>query len=66
MMLPLLHHGMLISGVPYSEPALSQTKSGGTPYGASHIERDCLSPEEIQIARSQGAQVASLAQKLLF
>ena len=66
MMLPLLHHGMLISGVPYSEPALSQTKSGGTPYGASHFERDCLSPEEIQIARSQGAQVASLAQKLLF
>lgn len=65
MMLPLLHHGMLISGVPYSEPALSQTKSGGTPYGASHIESDCLSPEEIQIARSQGAQVASLAQKLL-
>ena len=37
MMLPLLHHGMLICGIPYSEPQLSTTKSGGTPYGASHV-----------------------------
>ena len=66
MMLPLLHHGMVICGVPYSEPGLSQTKSGGTPYGVSHVESESLSPEEIQIARSQGAQVANLAQKLLF
>ena len=66
MMLPLLHHGMVICGVPYSEPGLSQTKSGGTPYGVSHVESESLSPEEIQIARSQGARVANLAQKLLF
>ena len=66
MMLPLLHHGMVICGVPYSEPGLSQTKSGGTPYGVSHVESESLSPEEIQIARSQGALVANLAQKLLF
>ena len=37
MMLPLLHHGMIISGLPYSEPALSKTTTGGTPYGASHV-----------------------------
>jgi len=37
MMLPLLHHGMLITGLPYSEPALTSTASGGTPYGASHV-----------------------------
>jgi NAD(P)H dehydrogenase (quinone) len=37
MMLPLLHHGMLIVGIPYSEPALNTTTSGGTPYGASHL-----------------------------
>jgi NAD(P)H dehydrogenase (quinone) len=37
MMLPLLHHGMLILGIPYSEPALNTTASGGTPYGASHL-----------------------------
>ena len=46
MMLPLLHHGMVIMGVPYSEPALLSTRSGGTPYGASHmagIENDIRS-----------------------
>jgi len=37
MMLPLLHHGMLILGVPYTEAALNRTASGGTPYGASHV-----------------------------
>src|SRR5690554_4740385 len=37
MMLPLLHHGMVIAGLPYSEPGLNQTQSGGTPYGASHV-----------------------------
>ncbi len=39
MMLPLLHHGMLILGIPYSEPALHTTQSGGTPYGASHVHQ---------------------------
>ncbi|EHQ51614.1 MULTISPECIES: NAD(P)H:quinone oxidoreductase [Ectothiorhodospira] len=37
MIIPLLHHGMLITGIPYTEPALSETTSGGTPYGASHV-----------------------------
>jgi NAD(P)H dehydrogenase (quinone) len=64
MILPLLHHGMVIAGVPYSEPALSKTKSGGTPYGASHVEADALSGTEIQIARAQGHRIATLAKKL--
>ncbi|MBT5102555.1 MAG: NAD(P)H:quinone oxidoreductase [Porticoccaceae bacterium] len=64
MLLPLLHHGMVIAGVPYSEPALANTKSGGTPYGASHVEAGTLSETEIQIARTQGHRVASLAKKL--
>lgn len=65
MMLPLIHHGMLIAGVPYSEAALSETRSGGTPYGATHVESESLTSEEIKIARSQGSQVADLAQRLL-
>jgi len=64
MILPLLHHGMVIAGVPYSEPALSKTKSGGTPYGASHVEADALSNTEIQIAKAQGHRMAILAKKL--
>ena len=64
MILPLLHHGMVIAGVPYSEPALSNTKSGGTPYGASHVEADVLTDAEIQIARAQGHRMATLAKKL--
>lgn len=65
MMVPLLHHGMVFAGVPYSEAALSATKSGGTPYGASHIEGDNLSSEEIQICQAQGKRIAVLATKLL-
>ena len=64
MILPLLHHGMVIAGVPYSEPSLSKTKSGGTPYGASHVEAYALSGTEIQIARAQGHRIATLAKKL--
>jgi len=56
---------MVIAGVPYSEPALAQTKSGGTPYGASHVEAATLSDAEIQIARAQGHRVAMLAKKLI-
>ena len=65
MMIPLLHHGMLITGVPYSEAALSSTSSGGTPYGASHVENESLSNEEIQISRTHGSHLAALAQKLI-
>lgn len=65
MMVPLLHHGMVFTGVPYSEPALSATTTGGTPYGASHVEADNLSDHEIQICQTQGKRIALLATKLL-
>lgn len=65
MMVPLLHQGMVFAGVPFSEAALSATKSGGTPYGATHVEGDNLSAEEIQICQAQGKRIAVLATKLL-
>lgn len=66
MMLPLLHHGMLISGIPYTESALSDTRSGGTPYGASHHAHDNtdLSDHEITLCQAQGKRLAELALKL--
>ena len=67
MALPLLHHGMLLVGVPYSEEALTKTTTGGTPYGASHVAVDNtteLSDEEITIARALGKRVATAALKL--
>lgn len=68
MMLPLLHHGMLIVGLPYSESDLSTTTTGGGPYGASHVtwnrDADTLSSEEKRLAQALGARVASIALKL--
>ena len=68
MALPLIHHGMILVGVPYSEPALNATRSGGTPYGASHIaytQADTdLSDEEIACAQSLGKRVAEIAVRL--
>ena len=64
MMMPLLHHGMVIAGIPYSEKSLSSTDAGGTPYGATHVESDDLTPEEIELALSQGKRLAILARKL--
>ncbi|PSJ79586.1 NAD(P)H:quinone oxidoreductase [Neisseria iguanae] len=68
MMLPLLHHGMVISGIPFSETALSRTQSGGTPYGASHVAGHdgsaVLSAEENELAFAQGKRLAELAVKL--
>jgi len=67
MMLPLLHHGMLVTGIPYSEPALNQTRSGATPYGASHVagqQGQALSEHEIAACRALGKRVADLASKL--
>ncbi len=67
MMIPLMHHGMIISGIPYSEPALQQTSSGGTPYGASHISgRDGqkLTTDESDICKALGRQIAELSIKL--
>lgn len=67
MMLPLLHHGMVIVGLPYTEGALTTTQSGGTPYGASHWSATgSRKPDrdELQLARALGARVAGLAQRL--
>ena len=68
MAMPLIHHGMLLVGVPYSEAALSATRSGGTPYGASHVTwnqtPDELTDDETTIARALGSRVASIALKL--
>lgn len=68
MMLPLLHHGMLIAGLPYSEPELLSTTSGGTPYGASHLAGSDsnlpLSDEEKALCKAQGKRMARLAAKL--
>ena len=68
MMLPLLHHGMLIVGIPYSEAALTATTEGGTPYGASHVagaaNDRAVSASEKQLAFALGHRLASTAQKL--
>ncbi|PSU19571.1 NAD(P)H:quinone oxidoreductase [Photobacterium kishitanii] len=67
MMLPLLHHGMLIVGTPYSEPLLHTTSHGGTPYGASHINHGIskqLHPDEIALAQAIGRRLATIASKL--
>lgn len=68
MMLPLLHHGMLVIGLPYTEPELSTTTTGGTPYGPSHISgangNPVLSDTESRLAFTQGQRLANLVQKL--
>lgn len=64
MQLPLLHHGMLIVGVPYTERALFDTRTGGSPYGASHLAtpwNTTLSNDETAVAKALGARVARLA-----
>ena len=68
MHLPLLHHGCLIVGIPFTEQALSHTTSGGTPYGASHVAGASDDPqpsdEEIVLARAHGRRVADIARRL--
>jgi len=68
MMLPLLHHGMLVMGIPYTEPGLNATKTGGTPYGASHVsglaDDRPVSDTERALAIAQGKRLAELALKL--
>ncbi|MDN7124095.1 NAD(P)H:quinone oxidoreductase [Pseudidiomarina terrestris] len=64
MLVPLLHHGMMVLGIPYTEPGLQQTTSGGTPYGASHVEHAAgsrLSQHELALAEELGARVAKAA-----
>jgi NAD(P)H dehydrogenase (quinone) len=68
MMLPLMHHGMLLIGLPYSEPALSTTQTGGTPYGASHIggtmDDKPISEDEKKLCMALGKRLAETALKL--
>ena len=68
MSLPLLHHGMVLTGIPYTEPDLMKTTSGGTPYGASHVSgaqnSQSLSEEEKRLCRALGKRLAHLAHKL--
>src|ERR1700719_4138961 len=68
MMIPLLHHGMYLVGLPYSERGLTDTRSGGTPYGASHVAvlsgHGELSETERELARALGTRVAALADRL--
>lgn len=65
MMLPLLHQGMVISGIPYSEAGLNQTTAGGTPYGASHCgEQPAPDTTEQALCHAQGKRIAELALKL--
>ena len=68
MMLPLLHHGMVIIGIPYSEPELISTKSGGTPYGASHVagmaSDQPVTEEERKFCIALGRRLAETALKL--
>jgi NAD(P)H dehydrogenase (quinone) len=68
MAIPLLHHGMLLVGIPYTEAALSSTTTGGSPYGATHVswnrDDDVLSAEEKHLARLQGQRIAEIAARL--
>jgi NAD(P)H dehydrogenase (quinone) len=68
MMLPLLHHGMILVGLPFTESGLAETRGGGTPYGASHVagnsDHGQLSEHEGALARALGARVAALAAQL--
>ncbi len=68
MMLPLLHHGMLLVGLPYGEADLAATRSGGTPYGASHWAgtdgKQPVTPEELRLAHALGRRVATISQSL--
>ncbi|WP_373087550.1 NAD(P)H:quinone oxidoreductase [Zhongshania sp.] len=67
MMMPLLHHGMVIAGLPYSEAALTTTQSGGTPYGASHVagqDGRAVDSTELELAAALGRRIAALSKKL--
>lgn len=67
MMIPLLHHGMLISGIPFTEPGLHDSEQGGTPYGTSHVAGGAHSEPDAavrQLARHQGRRLAELSLRL--
>lgn len=68
MMMPLFHHGMLVMGLPYTEPELGHTTSGGTPYGPTHVAgdrpHDELTEDEITLAKKMGERLAKTALQL--
>jgi len=68
MMLPLLHHGMLLLGLPYTEAALNRTRGGGTPYGASHVagldNNATLTPDEKELCQALGKRLAAIAKQM--
>lgn len=68
MIIPLMHHGMLVLGLPFSEQTLNTTVTGGTPYGATHVAgvdgMNPLSQDEQQLAQIQGVRLANIVQKL--
>jgi len=68
MMIPLLHHGMVMVGLPYTEPALSQTQRGGTPYGPSHVSGpdsdQAMDNNERHLCKVLGRRVADIAGRL--
>ena len=68
MMMPLLHQGMIMLGVPYTEPALSTTQTGGTPYGVTHVSGlgndPVLSVDEMTLAKRLGERLGRMALKL--
>ena len=68
MVLPLIHHGMLWAGIPYSEPAISTTRTGGSPYGASHVANewnDAISEDERLLAIALGKRITMIAKSLI-
>jgi NAD(P)H dehydrogenase (quinone) len=68
MIIPMLHHGMIYAGIPYSEAALNRTNTGGTPYGASHVagadSKNPISHDEAELCGALGKRMAQLAAKL--
>lgn len=70
MALPLIHHGMLLVGIPFTEPGLNQTRTGGTPYGATHVaglatQPAALSDDEVTLGQALGKRVAEVAATLV-
>ena len=68
MAIPMLHHGMIYCGIPYSEPALNLTQTGGTPYGASHVagseSNNVISSHESELCHALGKRLAKISAKL--
>ncbi|WP_419419371.1 NAD(P)H:quinone oxidoreductase [Legionella sp. D16C41] len=69
MMLPLMHHGMILLGIPYTQPLLNTTKTGGSPYGMSHVagmtNDNPISEDEMTLAKQLGKRLGTIAMKLL-